>query len=56
MEKANTNNKKKVLGIGAAICALSLAAVSSFALFTDTASVKGTTTAGSWQSVSPLTR
>ena len=46
MEKANTNNKKKVLGIGAAICALSLAAVSSFALFTDTASVKGATTAG----------
>lgn len=46
MEKANTNNKKKVLGIGAAICALALAAVSSFALFTDTASVKGATTAG----------
>lgn len=46
MNKANTNNKKKVLGIGAAICALSLAAVSSFALFTDTASVKGATTAG----------
>ena len=46
MTKANTNSKKKVLGIGAAICALSLAAVSSFALFTDTASVKGETTAG----------
>lgn len=46
MTKANTNSKKKVLGIGAAICALSLAAVSSFALFTDTASVKGATTAG----------
>lgn len=46
MNKANTNNKKKVLGIGAAICALSLAAVSSFALFTDTASIKGATTAG----------
>lgn len=46
MAKANTNSKKKVLGIGAAICALSLAAVSSFALLTDTASVKGATTAG----------
>ena len=46
MTKANTNSKKKVLGIGAAICALSLAAVSSFALFTDTASVKGETTTG----------
>lgn len=46
MTKANTNSKKKVLGIGAAICALSLAAVGSFALFTDTASVKGATTAG----------
>ena len=46
MTKANTNSKKKVLGIGAAICALSLAAVSAFALFTDTASVKGETTAG----------
>ena len=46
MTKANTNSKKKVLGIGAAICALSLTAVSSFALFTDTASVKGATTAG----------
>lgn len=45
MNKANTNTKK-ILGIGAGICALSLAAVSSFALFTDTASVKGATTAG----------
>ena len=46
MTKANTNNKKKVLGIGAAICALSLAAVGSFALFTDTVSIKGATNAG----------
>lgn len=46
MNKANTNTKKKILGIGAGICALSLAAVSSFALFTDTASTKGATTAG----------
>ena len=40
------SNKKKFLGIGAAICALSLAAVSSFALFTDTASISGATKAG----------
>ena len=46
MTKANTNMKKKVLGIGAGICAVAVAAVGSFALFTDTASVKGATTAG----------
>lgn len=46
MEKANTNTKKKVLGIGATVCAVSLAAVSSFALFTDTASTKAETKAG----------
>ena len=46
MNKANTNTKKKILGIGAGICALSLAAVSSFALFTDTASTKAETKAG----------
>lgn len=46
MNKANTNTKKKILGIGAGICALSLAAVGSFALFTDTASINGATTAG----------
>lgn len=46
MTKANTNMKKKVLGIGAGICAVAVAAVGCFALFTDTASVKGATTAG----------
>ena len=46
MTKVNTNMKKKVLGIGAGICAVAVAAVGSFALFTDTASVKGATTAG----------
>lgn len=46
MTKANTNMKKKVLGIGAGICTVAVAAVGSFALFTDTASVKGATTAG----------
>lgn len=46
MTKANTNMKKKILGIGAGICAVAVAAVGSFALFTDTASVKGATTAG----------
>lgn len=46
MTKANTNMKKKVLGIGAGICAVAVAAVGSFALFTDTTSVKGATTAG----------
>lgn len=46
MTKANTNMKKKVLGIGAGICAVAVAAVGSFALFTDTASVKGATTTG----------
>ena len=46
MTKANTNMKKKVLGIGAGICAVAVAAVGSFALFTDTASVKGAATAG----------
>ena len=46
MVSTKNSNKKKFLGIGAAICALSLAAVSSFALFTDTASISGATKAG----------
>lgn len=46
MVSTKNSNKKKFLGIAAAICALSLAAVSSFALFTDTASISGATKAG----------
>lgn len=46
MVSTKNSNKKKFLGIGAAICALFLAAVSSFALFTDTASISGATKAG----------
>ena len=43
---SNSNGKKKVVGIVAAVCAATMAVAGSLALFTDTASVKGKTTAG----------
>lgn len=46
MEKANTNNAKKVLGICAAIGMAGAVGLSSLALFTDTASTKAETKAG----------
>lgn len=43
---SNSNGKKKVVGIAAAVCAGVMAVAGSLALFTDTASIKGETTAG----------
>lgn len=43
---SNSNGKKKVVGIVAAACAATMAVAGSLALFTDTASVSGTTKAG----------
>lgn len=43
---SNSNGKKKVVGIVAAVCAATMAVAGSLALFTDTASVSGTTKAG----------
>lgn len=43
---SNSNGKKKVVGIVAAACAATMAVAGSLALFTDTASIKGATTAG----------
>ena len=46
MVNANSNGKKKVVGMVAAVCAATMAVAGSLALFTDTASIKGATTAG----------
>lgn len=46
MNNAKNLNKKKALGVTAAVLALAVGATASFALFTDTAAIRGATEAG----------
>ena len=46
MNTAKNLNKKKALGVTAAVLALAVGATASFALFTDTAAIRGATEAG----------